>query len=92
MHLGNAWLMLESPKPGASTPARLGSGTQYLTIIVDDIELHFSKSKSADVTIIEDLHETIYGELQYGAQDLDGHIWIFSSTLATCRPTHGERR
>jgi uncharacterized glyoxalase superfamily protein PhnB len=40
--------------------------------------LHFSKSKSADVTIIEDLHETIYGELQYGAQDLDGHIWIFS--------------
>jgi uncharacterized glyoxalase superfamily protein PhnB len=38
----------------------------------------FSPSKTAGVTIVEDLHETVYGELQYGAEDLDGHHWLFS--------------
>ena len=27
---------------------------------------------------VEDLHETVYGERQYGAEDLDGHHWLFS--------------
>ena len=28
--------------------------------------------------MVEDLHETVYGELQYAAWDLDGHHWLFS--------------
>jgi uncharacterized glyoxalase superfamily protein PhnB len=86
MHLGDAWIMLESTKPGASTPAQLGSGTQSLTIFVDDVEAHFSKAKSAGVTIVEDLHETIYGERQYGIQDLDGHHWLFSQHARDLSP------
>jgi len=26
----------------------------------------------------EELHEAIYGERQYGVEDLDGHRWLFS--------------
>jgi len=28
--------------------------------------------------IVEELHETVYGELQYGVKDLEGHHWLFS--------------
>jgi len=27
---------------------------------------------------VEPLHETAYGELQYGVEDLAGHHWLFS--------------
>jgi uncharacterized glyoxalase superfamily protein PhnB len=35
---------------------------------------------------VEDLHETVYGELQYGAFDLDGHHWLFSRHARDLRP------
>ena len=78
MHLGNAWIMVHRARPGASSPAQLGYGTQSLTVFVDDVDSHFQRTKAADAKILEDLHETVYGELQYAAEDLDGHRWLFS--------------
>ncbi len=78
MHLGNAWIMLERARPGRETPGQHGFGTQSLTVFVDHIESHFQKSKSANAKIVEDLHETEYGEYQYGAEDFAGHHWLFS--------------
>jgi len=77
MYLGDAFIMLERAKGGAS-PAQLGYGTQYLTVFVQDVEAHFAQASSEGARIVEALHETVYGELQYGVEDLDGHKWLFS--------------
>ena len=78
MYLGNAWIMLQQERERRASPARAGYGTQSLTIFVEDVEAHFQRAKSAGAKIVEELHETGYGELQYGAEDLDGHHWLFS--------------
>jgi len=78
VHLGNAWIMLKRASEGSMSPARLGFGTQSLTVFVEDLEEHFRRAKAAGVKLLEDLHETVYGELQYAAEDLDGHHWLFS--------------
>ncbi len=78
MRAGNACIMLKQASDGQVTPKDLGFGTQSLTIFIPDIESHYAKAKSAGVPILEDLHETVYGELQYAAEDLDGHHWLFS--------------
>jgi uncharacterized glyoxalase superfamily protein PhnB len=78
MHLGDAWIMLRRSRPGSGSPAQLGYETQSLTVFVEDVESHFERSKSAGAQIVEELHETPYGELQYGVEDLDGHHWLFS--------------
>lgn len=78
VRLGNAFLMLNAARAGEKNPAELGYGTQSLTIFVEDVEAHFARAKGAGVTIIEGLHETEYGELQYGVVDLEGHHWLFS--------------
>jgi uncharacterized glyoxalase superfamily protein PhnB len=78
MHLGNAWIMVNRVKPSASTPEHLGYGTQSLTVFIEDVESHFQRTKAAGAKIVEDLNETVYGELQYAAKDLDGHHWLFS--------------
>ena len=79
MYLHDAWVMLDAADPGQKTPAELGYGTQSLTVFVPDIDAHFGTARSAGAVIVEDLHETIYGERQYGARDLDGHHWLFSA-------------
>jgi uncharacterized glyoxalase superfamily protein PhnB len=78
MHLGNAWVMLRQARPGSGTPAQLGSATQSLTVFVEDVDGHFQRTKSAGAKIVEELHETEYGERQYGVEDLAGHHWLFS--------------
>jgi uncharacterized glyoxalase superfamily protein PhnB len=77
MHAGKACLMIKGAR-GNTTPAQLGYGTQSLTIFLDDVDAHYAKVKSAGAKIVEELHETVYGERQYGVVDLDGHHWLFS--------------
>jgi uncharacterized glyoxalase superfamily protein PhnB len=78
MHLGNAWIMLSLAREGRKSPAQAGVWTQSLTVFVDDVDAHFEKAKSAGPKIVEDLNETMYGERQYGVEDLEGHHWLFS--------------
>jgi uncharacterized glyoxalase superfamily protein PhnB len=76
--LGDAYIMLTGTRPGAMSPAFLGFGTQMLTIMIADVENHHHRSKDANARIWEELNETVYGERQYGVEDLDGHRWVFS--------------
>lgn len=75
---GSACIMLKQAAPGHAAPKELGYGTQSLTIFIENIESHHQHARSAGVTLLEELHETVYGELQYAAEDLDGHHWLFS--------------
>lgn len=86
MSAGNAWIMLKRSRHEDATPKQLGFGTQSLTVFIEDIHPHFQRAKSAGVMILEDLHETVYGELQYAAEDLDGHHWLFSRHARNLSP------
>jgi len=86
MYLGNAYIMVKAAQPGAASPAQLGYGTQSLTVFVDNVDAHYQRTKSAGAKITEELHETCYGERQYGVEDLDGHRWLFSQHARDISP------
>ena len=86
MRAGNAWIMVATPREDRRSPADLGCGTQYLTIFIEDVEAHHARAKSAGATIVEEPHETVYGEFQYAAVDLEGHRWLFSRHARDLRP------
>jgi uncharacterized glyoxalase superfamily protein PhnB len=83
---GKAVIMLQGPR-GRSSPAQLGFGTQSLTLFIEDVDAHYANAKSAGAKIVEEPHETEYGEYQYGALDLDGHHWLFSRHAKDRSPT-----
>src|SRR5580658_1605905 len=87
MHLGDAWIMLSLAREDRKSPTQAGVWTQSLTVFVDDVDAHFEKSKSAGAKIVEDLNETMYGERQYGVEDLEGHHWLFSRHARDVNPT-----
>jgi uncharacterized glyoxalase superfamily protein PhnB len=78
LRAGKAAIQVRQAESGAKSPAQLGYGTQSLTIFVDDVDAHFARAKAAGAKILEEPHETVYGEYQYAAKDLDGHHWLFS--------------
>lgn len=86
MHLGDAWIMLKRAQPDAVVPAESGHWTQSLTVFVEDVDAHFERTKSRGAQIVEDLHETEYGERQYGVVDLAGHHWLFSKHARDVNP------
>jgi uncharacterized glyoxalase superfamily protein PhnB len=83
---GQVCMMLHRAKEGALSPAELEYGTQSLTLIVGDVDAHYTKTVAEGATIVEELHETVYGERQYGVQDLAGHRWIFSQHARDADP------
>jgi uncharacterized glyoxalase superfamily protein PhnB len=78
MWAGKAAIQVRQAGHGERSPAQLGYGTQSLTVFVDDVDAHYAQAKAAGTRILEEPHETAYGEYQYAAADLDGHHWLFS--------------
>jgi uncharacterized glyoxalase superfamily protein PhnB len=86
MGAGKAVIQVRQADSGQKSPAQLGYGTQSLTIIVDDVDGHYARAKAAGARILEEPHETAYGEYQYAAEDLDGHHWLFSRHARDAAP------
>jgi uncharacterized glyoxalase superfamily protein PhnB len=78
MWAGQAAIQVRQARGGEKSPAQLGYGTQSLTVFVDDVDEHYKHASDAGAKILEEPHETEYGEYQYAAEDLDGHHWLFS--------------
>ncbi len=86
MSLGEAWIMLNSARADRKSPAQVGCGTQSLTVFVGDVDAQFERAKSAGAKIVEEIHETMYGERQFGVEDLEGHRWLFSQHARDVSP------
>jgi len=78
MWAGTAAIQVRQARKEEKSPAQLGYGTQSLTIFLEDVDAHHARAKAAGAKILEEPHETEYGEYQYAAEDLDGHHWLFS--------------
>jgi len=78
LNLGHACVMVKQAAAQEQSPRELGFGTQSLTVFVDDVEGHYVRAKAAGAVILEEPHETVYGEFHYAAEDIEGHHWLFS--------------
>ena len=78
LYLGCAYIMVHGARPGSASPAATGYRTQSLTVFIEDVDAHFARARAAGAKIVEEPHETCYGEWQYAAEDPDGHLWLFS--------------
>ena len=85
VYVGKAVIQLSRAR-GFKIPEQLGHGTQYLSIFLDDVDAHYARTKAEGARIVEELHETDYGERQYVALDLEGHRWLFSQHTRDLSP------
>jgi uncharacterized glyoxalase superfamily protein PhnB/DNA-binding XRE family transcriptional regulator len=66
----------------ASPKSLKGKGTQFLYVMVDDVDAHYAKVKKSGATIVSE-PDTSYGQRRYRVLDLEGHEWCFSAAVAS---------
>jgi uncharacterized glyoxalase superfamily protein PhnB len=71
---------------GDRRPPRSGESTHSVLVRVQDARAHCDHARAAGASILMEPTEFEYGELQYQAEDLAGHHWTFSQTLADVAP------
>jgi uncharacterized glyoxalase superfamily protein PhnB len=67
-------------------PPRRGVVSHVMMIRVEDIDGHYRHARESGARIIAPPADHEYGERQYEAEDLAGHRWTFSQTIADVEP------
>jgi len=61
--------------------------TQHaIMVCVIDVDAHYERATQAGARIISPPTDYEFGERQYSAEDLGGHRWVFSQTIAEINP------
>lgn len=86
MRFHQACVMIREARPGSAPPKDLGASTQSLSLFTDDVDAHYARAKTAGANIVEEPHETAYGDYQYGVEDFAGHHWLFARHVRDVSP------
>ncbi len=62
------------------------AGPQSVMVRVDDADRHYDRARTRGAKILEPPKDFRYGERQYTAEDLGGHHWTFSESIADVAP------
>jgi DNA-binding transcriptional MerR regulator/uncharacterized glyoxalase superfamily protein PhnB len=78
---GVVWLHPESPDWKLSSPRTAGTATGMVAVIVEDVDAHFRHASGKGADIRYEPVDQPYGYREYGALDLEGHLWSFMKPL-----------
>jgi uncharacterized glyoxalase superfamily protein PhnB len=71
---------------GERRPPRAGEVTHSVMVRVDDARGHCERARAHGARIRTEPTDQPFGERQYEVEDLAGHQWTFSETLADVAP------
>ena len=72
----------------AVTERQSGSEGSLVMVRVADVDAHCEHARGRGALILEPPAEYPYGERQYMVEDLGGHRWTFSQSVADVAPEH----
>ena len=64
------------------TPPQSGEVAQYVIVRVENVDSHFEHAKRFGARIVRPPADMPFGERIYTAEDLAGHRWSFSQSIA----------
>jgi MerR family transcriptional regulator, thiopeptide resistance regulator len=72
---------LHPVEEGMASVRAAGAPTSMTIITVDDVDAHHARSVAAGAQIVDPLADRDWGVREYGARDLEGHLWYFHAPL-----------
>ena len=76
----------ESADSAHFRPPRSDEVSQLVHVRVDDVDRHHAHARERGARILQPPVDHPYGERQYTAEDLGGHRWTFSQSIADVAP------
>jgi len=84
LNVGDGAVIVREMRPN-EVNTLLGVG-HSVTIRVEDVDAHCNRAKEHGARITQEPVTYPYGERQYNADDLAGHSWTFSESVADMHP------
>jgi uncharacterized glyoxalase superfamily protein PhnB len=78
--------VLDSPDATVLRPPRRGVVSHATVVRVDDVDAHYRASRQTGARIVQTPSDKPWGERTYTVEDLAGHSWTFSQTIADVDP------
>lgn len=63
-----------------------GDAAHAVMVRVEDVDRHHERAKARGARILRPPNDYPYGERQYTVEDLGGHCWTFSQSIADVAP------
>ena len=60
--------------------------THKIMVHVPDVDQHYEIARQSDAKILSEPQTYPFGERQYTAEDIGGHVWTFSQSVADISP------
>ncbi len=86
MSIGAGAFIVAEPTATWRAPRRGELVAASIMVRVDDLSSHFERARAAGATIVDEPTDHVYGERQYSVEDLAGHHWTFTQTIADVAP------
>jgi uncharacterized glyoxalase superfamily protein PhnB len=81
LSFGDGTIVVTEPRTSNVLP-----GPHSLMVRVDDADAHHDHARERGARILKQPTDFAYGERQYTAEDLGGHHWTFSESIADVAP------
>ncbi|MDE0895099.1 MAG: hypothetical protein OSB10_00780 [Planctomycetota bacterium] len=83
LSMGDVVVMISSPRPEARriSPQELDGVHQVLSLHILDPDAHHAHAVREGAEIVQPLEDAEFGARGYGARDLEGHCWFFSTYI-----------
>ena len=75
------WLHRETEEHRLSSPLASDVANSGLSVHVDDVDAHYERARAGGALIDSQPVDQPYGQREYGARDLEGHRWWFTSPV-----------
>lgn len=76
------WLHMVTAERQMGSPKGAAQSHSGLTVVVDDVDAHFARSKAAGARIESAPTDRDYGLREYGVRDPENHRWWFSMPVS----------
>jgi uncharacterized glyoxalase superfamily protein PhnB len=86
LRIGNHRCQLTFGQNSVVAIERSAPGSSSTLVHVDHVDRHYERAKQFGARIINPPTDYPFGERQYTAEDLGGHRWTFSQTIADIDP------
>ena len=74
---GSGAVLIQTDRPEDLHGSHIGRGWVY--VVVDDIDAHYARAKSAGASLLGEPHDYGDGYRGYSARDLEGNLWSFGT-------------
>jgi uncharacterized glyoxalase superfamily protein PhnB len=86
MSIGDGAFVVAEPTAMRCPPVPREPASVAVMVRVEDARAHCERARAAGAVILDDPTDHVYGERQYGAEDLAGHRWTFTESIADVAP------